>query len=79
MTPAHSDDARVAEFELAPDTVGEAHYHPAVAEYCICLQGQIQVTVGGGSSHSLQPGGRLTIPAGVRQVSNIGSAPCITY
>lgn len=73
----HTESARVAEFELAPETEGESHYHSSASEHCVCLQGQLQVKIRGGSTHLLQPGGRLEIPAGVRhQVINIGAVPC---
>ncbi len=76
-TLLHTADARVAEFEMGPETEGEVHYHSVVSEHCICLKGQIQIKMDGGSEHSLEPGSKLEIPAGVsHQVINSSANPC---
>lgn len=76
-TLIHTADARVAEFEMEPETEGEVHYHSIASERCICLNGQIQIKMGSGTTHSLKPGGKLEIPAGEsHQVINAGTNPC---
>jgi len=76
-TLVHSESTRVAEFELAPKAAGGAPYHSSVSEHCICLQGELQVNISGGSTHSLQPGSKVEIPAGIRhRVANIGTVLC---
>lgn len=73
----HTEAVRVAEFEMAPDTSGEVHYHTLASEHCICLQGQLEVQANGLSAHSLQPGDKLEIPAGVRhRIRNPGLGLC---
>jgi len=75
-TPVHTDKVRIAEFELAPDSEGEVHFHSSATEQCVCLQGQLQVILNGDSRHSLSPGGKLVIPAGIEhQVINTGDEP----
>lgn len=70
------EGARVAEFEIAPGAQGARHLHSSVSEHCICLKGLVDVKVGGGSFHSLQPGDGAEIGPGVaHQVSNPGSEP----
>ena len=77
MTQIHSKDARVAEFEIEPETEGESHYHSSVSEQCICLQGHLQIKVNGGAVHSLQPGEKIEIPAGIgHQVINNDGIAC---
>ena len=76
-TLVHTESARVAEFEMAPHSTGEVHYHSEACEHCICLQGQLQVKINGHTSLSLKPGGTVEIPAGVgHQVTNPGSIVC---
>ena len=75
-TLIHTADARVAEFEMGPESGGEAHYHSLVCELCVCLQGRLQVETGG-MVHSLGPGDRLDLAAGVpHQVINPGKKSC---
>jgi mannose-6-phosphate isomerase-like protein (cupin superfamily) len=75
-TLVHTDDVRIAEFELAPDSVGEIHSHSYATEQCVCLHGQLQMVLNGEPGPSLSPGGKLVIPAGVEhQVINTGSEP----
>ena len=70
-------DTRVAEFEMGPETEGEAHCHSVASESCICLKGNIQIKMGGGFVRSLNPGGKLEIPAGEsHQVINSSVTPC---
>ncbi len=77
MTQIHTKDARVAEFEMQPESEGEVHYHSSVSEHCICLRGQIQIRVNGDAAHSLKPGEKMEIQAGVgHQVINTASVPC---
>jgi len=75
-TLIHTADARVAEFEMGPESEGEAHCHSSVSEHCVCLQGRLQVK-SGGRVHALGPGDRLDIAAGVpHQVINRGRKSC---
>ena len=75
-TLVHTDNVRIAEFELAPNSEGEVHSHSFATEQCVCLQGQLQIFLNGDSRHSLSPGGKVVIPAGVEhQVINTGSEP----
>jgi len=75
-TIIHADNVRVAEFELAPNSEGEVHAHSSATEQCVCLQGQLQIIINSDSRHSLSPGGKVVIPAGVEhQVINTGSEP----
>jgi quercetin dioxygenase-like cupin family protein len=75
-TLVHTDDARIAEFELAPDSEGEIHSHSLATEHCVCLQGQLLIVLNGDPEQSLSPGGKVVIPAGVEhQVINTGSEP----
>jgi quercetin dioxygenase-like cupin family protein len=75
-TLVHTDNVRVAEFELAPNSEGVVHFHSAATEQCVCLQGQLRVILNVDSRHSLSPGGKVVIPAGVEhQVINTGSEP----
>jgi quercetin dioxygenase-like cupin family protein len=70
-TLVHTDNVRIAEFELAPDSDGVVHSHSSATEQCICLQGQLQVILNGDSRYSLSPGGKLVIPAGIEhRISN---------
>ncbi|MGB7933454.1 MAG: cupin domain-containing protein [Gammaproteobacteria bacterium] len=72
----HKDNVRIAEFELAPDSEGEVHSHSNATEHCVCLQGRIQVILKDDSTHSLSPGGKMFIPAGIEhQIVNTGSEP----
>ena len=76
-TLLHTADARVAEFEMGPETEGEVHYHSVVSEHCICLKGQVRIRIDGSSEHTLEPGSTLEIPAGVtHQVINSDENPC---
>ena len=76
-TLVRTESARVAEFEMAPNSRGEVHYHSEARERCICLEGKLQVKINGHTSHSLKPGGTVEIPAGVgHQVINPGSIVC---
>jgi quercetin dioxygenase-like cupin family protein len=75
-TPVHTDNVRIAEYELAANSEGVLHSHSSVTEYCVCLQGQFRIMLNGDSRHSLSPGGKLVIPAGVEhQVINTGNEP----
>jgi len=75
-TLIHSAETRVAEFEIGPQTEGEVHYHSEVSEHCICLRGQLQVTLGADSVCLLKPGEKLEIPAGkTHQIINPGEIP----
>jgi mannose-6-phosphate isomerase-like protein (cupin superfamily) len=76
-TLIHTADARVAEYVMGPESGGVVHYHSVVSEHCVCLRGNLQVKVGGGSVHSLRPGDKLEIPAGVsHQIINPGKNSC---
>lgn len=76
-TLIHTAEARVAEFEMAPETEGEAHYHSVASEHCICLKGEFQVKIAGGPVHSLKPGAKLEIQSGVpHQIINSSANPC---
>jgi len=71
-----TDNVRVAEFELAANSEGVVHTHSSVTEHCVCLQGQLQIVLNGDSGHSLSPGGKLVIPAGVEhRIINTGNEP----
>jgi len=75
-TLVHTDNVRIAEFELAPNSQGEVHCHSSATEQCVCLQGQLQVILEGDSRHSLSPGCKFVIPAGIEhQVINTGDEP----
>jgi len=75
-TLVHTVNVRIAEFELAPNSEGGVHFHSFATEQCVCLQGQLQVILNGDSRHSLSPGGKAVIPAGVEhQLINTGSEP----
>lgn len=75
-TLVHNGNVRIAEFELAPNSEGEVHSHSFATEQCVCLQGQLRVIISGDSRHSLSPGGKVVIPAGVEhEVINTGSEP----
>lgn len=75
-TLVHTDDVRIAEFELAPDSKGDVHSHSTATEQCVCLQGRLQIVLNGDARYSLSPGDKLVIPAGVEhQVINTGSEP----
>jgi len=70
-TLVHTDNVKIAEFELAPNSAGEVHSHSFATEQCVCLQGQLQIILNGDSRHSLSPGGKLVIPSRVEhQVIN---------
>jgi len=70
------EGTRVAEFEIRSGARGASHYHSSLSEHCVCLQGKIDVEVGGGSARSLQPGDRVEIDPGVvHQISNSGPGP----
>jgi len=76
-TPINTSEARVAEFEMGPETEGPAHYHSVASEHCICLKGALQVKLDGDSVHSLKPGAKLEIPSGIsHQVINSGTKSC---
>ena len=72
----HTTDARVAEFEIGPESQGKAHHHSIVSEHCFCLSGRLQLKADG-TVYLLDPGDSLEIGAGVsHQVSNSGKNSC---
>jgi len=76
-TLVHTGNVRIAEFELAPDSKGEVHYHSSVTEQCVCLQGRLLIRLNDDPGYSLSPGGKHVIPAGVEhQLVNTASEPC---
>jgi len=76
-TLAHTEQVRVAEFEMAGNTSGDIHYHSLATEHCLCLQGLFQVEIAGRRVASLRPGERFEVPAGVsHRIVNAGQAPC---
>ena len=56
---------RVAEFRLARGACGDVHLHSAVAEFCVCLEGELVVSRYGCAPQTLKPGEYVEIPAGV--------------
>ena len=76
-TLVHTKEARVAEFEMAPNTEGEVHYHSTVNERCVCLGGRLKININSPPAFSLKPGESIDIPAGVaHQIINTNSSAC---
>jgi quercetin dioxygenase-like cupin family protein len=55
---------RVAEYRMEPGISGQEHFHSAVDELCVCLEGVLTVSRQGSSTQRLKPGERVLIPAG---------------
>lgn len=73
----NTGEVRVAEFSIEPASVGSVHYHTAVNELCICLEGNMLVHQRDRDPIALSPGQRTTIPAGVvHTVENPGQILC---
>jgi quercetin dioxygenase-like cupin family protein len=76
-TLVQTDGVRVAEFEMAPHAEGDVHRHSSMSEFCICLRGQLELRLGGGSARCMAPGDSVEIPAGVEhQLVNAGTVAC---
>jgi mannose-6-phosphate isomerase-like protein (cupin superfamily) len=75
-TLVHTKDVRVAELEMAPNSACEAHTHTSATEQCVCLHGQLIITIEGGFEQHLSPGEKIEIPAGAEhQIINPGLDP----
>jgi mannose-6-phosphate isomerase-like protein (cupin superfamily) len=73
----NTGEVRVAEFLIAPESVGSVHYHTTVNELCICLEGEMIVHQKDLPVITLTPGQRTTIlPGVVHTVENRLTTPC---
>jgi quercetin dioxygenase-like cupin family protein len=59
-----TDTARVAEYEIAAQTVGSKHRHSNVFEQLYCLTGQLRVEIADQDATILQPGQSVLVPEG---------------
>ena len=72
-----SGTVRVAEFRLTPGSTGDDHFHSAVDELCVCLEGMLNVTRQGCAVEILEPGKCVKIPAGeVHRLSGTTQGNC---
>ena len=64
---------------MPPGYKAGAHYHDRQEELYICLDGELSLEFGDGSTHVLEPGGMARVdPATVRSMENPGETDC-TY
>lgn len=74
---AESSDMRFTKFRLAAGQSIPWHLHTEVADWYICLEGQMRVETSPGPSFDLAPGGMCDVQAKTaHHVVNTGSGDC---